>query len=141
MNFSKYTTRELESIISNFGDLKRELEKRRIKESDDFIFKIGDVIHTKWDDNNLLLKIKEIDKRNNHVAAAEIVIREYGSFEAYDDEWFDIDRTEWHEYVKIEDSEIFENLLNIINKFDNDLKQLNDEAYLKLKNEIAPYDN
>lgn len=141
MNFSKYTTQELESIISNFDDLKIELKKRRIKESNDFIFKIGDVIHTKWDNNNLLLKIKEIDKINNNVVADEIIIREYGSFDTYTDEWFDIDRTEWHEYVKIEDSEIFKNLLNIINKFDNDLKQLNDDTYLKLKNEIAPYDN
>lgn len=141
MNFAKYTTQELEFIISNFGDLKRELEKRNIKESNDFPFETGDIIHTKWDNNNFLIKIKEIDKINNNVVADEIIIREYGSFDAYTDEWLDIDRTEWHEYVKIEDSEIFENLLNIINKFDNDLQQLNDDTYLKLKNEIAPYDN
>ena len=141
MNFSKYTTQELAFIISNFGDLKRELEKRRIKESDNFIFKIGDVIHTKWDNNNLLLKIKKIDKRNNTVIADEIRIRDGGTFDAYVEEWYDFDNTEWNEYVKIEDSEMFENLLNIIYKYNDDLQQLDNDTYLKLKNEIAPYDN
>ena len=140
MNFAKYTTQELEFIISNFGDLKRELEKRHIKELDKFPFKTGDVIHSKSDNNNYLIKIKEIDKRNNNIFADEIVIRNDGSFDAYADEWYDIDTTEWHEYVKIEDSEIFENLLKIIDKYDNDIQQLNDDTHLKLKNEFAPYD-
>lgn len=140
MNFSKYTTKELEFITSNVELLKKELKKRHIKELDDFPFKVGDVIHTKHDNDNFLLKIKEIDKRNNNIVVDEIVIRDGGLFEAYVDEWFDIDRTEWHEYAKIEDSEIFENLLNIIDKYNNDLQQLDDDTYLKLKNEIAPYD-
>ena len=141
MNFSKYTTQDLEFIVSNFGDLKRELEKRNVKESDNFPFKTGDVIHSKQDNDNFLLKIKEVDKRNNNIIADEIVIRDGGLFDAYVDEWFDIDTTEWYEYIKIEDSEIFENLLNIINKYNDEMQQLNDDAYLKLKNEIAPYDN
>jgi hypothetical protein len=140
MDFSNYTTKELEFITSNVELLKKELEKRRIK-LDDFPFKVGDVIHTKHDNDNFLLKIKEIDKRNNNIFVDEIVIRDGGLFDAYVDEWFDIDRTEWHEYVKIEYSEIFENLLNIIDKYNNDLQQLDDDTYLKLKNEIAPYDN
>ena len=141
MNFSKYTTRELEFITSNVEFLKKELEKRHIKELDDFPFKVGDVIHSKHNNDNFLIKIKEIDKRNNNVVADEIIIRDGGLFDAYADEWFDIDTTEWHEYTKIENSEIFENLLNIIDKYNNDWQQLNDDAYLKLKNEIAPYDN
>ena len=144
MDFSKYTTQELDFIVSNFGNLKRELKKRRIKESGDFLFKSGDVVHKKINDDNFILKIKEIDKRNNTIIADEIVIRDCGQFEAYVDEWFSIngdDGTEWHEYVKIEDSEIFENLLNIIDKFNDEIKQLEDNTYLKLKNEIAPYDN
>ena len=140
MNFSKYTTQELEFIISNFGDLKRELEKRNIKESDDFPFKIGNVIHSKEGGDNFLLKIKEIDKRFNKVVADEIVIRDDVSFDAYVDEWYDIDVTEWNAYVKIEDSEIFENLLNIIDKYNDDVQQLENDTYLKLKNEIATYD-
>ena len=140
MNFSKYTTKELEFITSNVELLKKELEKRSIKELNDFPFKVGDVIHLKSDNDNFLLKIKEINKRNNNVVADEIVIRDGGLFDAYVDEWFDIDRTEWHEYVKIEDSEIFENLLNIIDKYNDEVKQLYDDIYLKLKNEIAPYD-
>ena len=113
-----------------------------IKESDDFIFKTGDIIHTKCDNTNYLLKIKEIDKRNNIVVVDGIVIRNYGTFDAYTDTWFAIERTEWNEYAKIEDSsEIFENLLNIINKYKDDFHQLTDDTYLKLKNEIAPYDN
>lgn len=140
MNFNKYTTQELEFIISNFGDLKRELEKRYIKESDDFIFTPGDVIYSKHGNDNSLLKIKKIDRSNNNVVADEIVISDYGLFNAYVDEWHDIE-TEWNEYVKIEDSEIFENLLNIIDKYNYEVQQLEDDTYLKLKNEIAPYDN
>ena len=141
MNFIKYTTQELEFIISNFGDLKKELEKRKMKESDDFIFKTGDVILLNTGCDNFILKIKEIDKRFNKVVADEIVIRDGESFDAYVDEWYDLDITEWSEYTKIEDSEIFENLLKIIDKYNNDLQQLSDDTYLKLKNEIAPYDN
>ena len=138
MSFSNYTTRELEFIISNFDDLKRELEKRNIKESDGFPFNTGDVIYSKQGNDNFLFKINEIDKRNNNVIADEIIIRDGGLFDAYVDEWFDID--EFYNYVKIEDSEIFENLLNIIDKYNDEVQQLNDDAYLKLKNEIAPYD-
>lgn len=139
MNFSKYTTQELEFIISNFGDLKRELEKRYIKESDDFIFKTGDVIHSKQCDANTILKIKEIDKRNDTVVTDEIIIRDDGTFDVYIDEWYDIE-TEWHKFVEIEDSEIFENLLNIIDKYNDEVQQLENDTCLKLKNEIAPYD-
>lgn len=141
MGFSTYTTQELEFIISNFDNLKREVEKRRIKELDDFPFKVGDVIHTKCDNNNFLRKIKEIDKINNNVVVDEIFIRDSITFDAYIDERYDIDTIEWHEYIKIEDSNIFENLLNIIYKYNDDLQQLDNDTYLKLKNEIAPYDN
>lgn len=140
MNFSKYTTQDLEFIISNFDNLKRELEKRHIKELDDFPFKVGDVIHSKYKNDNFLIKIKEIDIKNNNVIADEIIIRDSITFDAYVDEWYDIDTTEWHEYTKIDDSEIFENLLNIIYKYNDDLQQLDNDTYLKLKNEIAPYD-
>ena len=141
MSFSNYTTQELEFIISNFDDLKRELEERNIEESKGFLFKIGDVIYSKYDNGNFLLRIKEIDKRNNNIIADEIIIKDSGFFDSYVDEWFNINYNNWHEYVKIEDSEIFDNLLNIIDKYNNDVQQLNDDTYLKLKNEIAPYDN
>lgn len=133
MNFNKYTTKELEFIISNFGDLKRELEKRNIIELDNFPFKSGDVIYSKQDDDNFLLKIKEIDKRNDSVVVDEIVISGYGFFNTYVDEEYDINTTEWHKYVKIEDSEIFENILNIIDKYNDEVTQLKNDTYLKLK--------
>lgn len=142
MNLSKYTTQELEFITSNIELLKKESEKRNIRESNNFPFNTGDVIHfhSKYNDDNFLLKIKEIDKRNNNVVVDEIFIKDDGDFDTYIDEWLDIDETEWHEYIKIEDSEIFENLLNIIDKYNDEVQQLNDDTYLKLKNEIAPYD-
>ena len=140
MDFSKYTTKELKFITSNVELLKKELEKRHIKELNDFPFKTGDVIVLNTGCDNFLLKIKEIDKKFDKVVVDEIIIRNYGTFNAYVDEWFDIDRTEWNEYVKIEDSEIFENLSKIIDEYDNDLQQLNNDTFLKLKNEIAPYD-
>ena len=140
MNFSKYTTRELEFITSNVEFLKKELEKRHIKELDDFPFKVGDVIHSKHNNDNFLIKIKEIDKRNNNVVVDEIIIRASWSFNLYINEWYNIGTTKWHKYTKIEKSEIFENLSNIIDKYDNDSQQLKDETYLKLKHEFAPYD-
>lgn len=140
MNFSKYTTQELEFITSNIELLKKELEKRNVKESDDFPFKNGDIIHSKQRDANIILKIKEIDKRNDTVVADEIIIKDDGTFDGYVDEWYDIE-TEWNKYVKIEDSEIFENLLNIIDKYNDEVQQLENDAYLKLKNEIAPYNH
>jgi hypothetical protein len=143
MNFTKYTTQELEFIISNFDDLKRELETRHVEELDDFpnfTFEVGDIIHSKYNNDNLLLKIKEIDIINNSVVADLIIIRDRGLFGAYVDEWYDIDNTDWSEYIKIEDSALFENLLKIMDKYNDDVQQLNDDTYLKLKNEIAPYD-
>ena len=140
MNFIKYTTQELEFIISNFSDFKKELEKRKMKESDDFPFKVGDVIHLKEGNDNFLLKIKDIDKRLDNVIVDEIVIRGGGLFDTYVDEWYDIDTTSWNAYVKIEDSEIFENLLKIIDKYNDDVRQLEYDIYIKLKNEIASHD-
>lgn len=136
MNFTKYTTKELEFIVSNFKHLEREFKKRQIKELDGFPFKVGDVVHTKDDNDDFFIKIKEIVKNNNTIIGDEIVIRDGGEFDAYADEWYSVDNVEWYNYVKMENSEIFENLLKIIDKYNNDLQQLNDDAYLKLKNEI-----
>ena len=140
---SDFTTEQLKAIAA-FGidTIKEELEERlMIEDKNNFPFKTGDVIYTKCVDDNFLLKIKKIDKRNNNVVADEIILRDDGSFGFYNDEWYDIITTSCHEYTKIEDSEIFENLLKIINKYNDDLQQLFDDTYLKLKNEIAPYDN
>ena len=41
MDFSKYTTQELEFITSHVEFFEKELEKRRIKELNDFPFKVG----------------------------------------------------------------------------------------------------
>ena len=141
MNFSKYTTQELEFITSNVELLKKELEKRNIKESDNFPFKPGDVIHSKQCNYNFILKINKIDKRNDTVVTDEIILRDDGTFDVYVEEWHSIEYTEWDVYLKIEDSEIFENLLNIIDKYNDEVQQLENDTYLKLKNEIAPYDN
>ena len=140
MNFSKYTTQELEFITSNVGLLKKELEERYIKESDNFPFKSGNVILLNTGCDNFLLKIKKIDKKNDHVVVDEIIIKDDGTFNVYVDEWYDIEYNEWNECVKIEYSEIFENLLNIIDKYNDEVQQLEDDTYLKLKNKIAPYD-
>lgn len=128
MDFSKYTTQELKFITSNVELLKQELEKRHIKELDDFPFKVGDVIHTEYNNDNFIIKVKEIYEGHGDIIADEIVIRDDGSFDAYVDEWY--------EYVKIEDDEIFENLLNIIDRYNDDIQQLNNDVYLKLKNEL-----
>lgn len=140
MGFSEYTTQELKFIVSNFEHLERELKKRQIKESDSFPFKVGDVVHTKNDGDNFFIKINEIDKINNNIFGDTIIIRRWGLFNASADEWYNMDNIEWHKYVKIEKSEIFENLLKIINKYDDDVQQLKNDTYLKIKNEIASYE-
>lgn len=141
MNFEKYTTQELEFITSNVELLKKELQKRRIKELNKFPFEAGDVIHTRNNYNcNYFIKINEIDVRNNEVSVDEIVIRKNGLFEVNDGERWGIDEAEWFDYTKIEDPTIFENLLNITNKYYDDVQQLNDDTCQKLKNEIEHYE-
>lgn len=139
MNFEKYSTQELELIASNVELLKKELQ-RRIKELKKFPFEVGDVIHQKNDSSNYFIRINEIDKRNNEVSIDEIVIRKNGLFEVNDGERFGIDEAEWFRYAKIEDPTIFENLLNITNKYYDDVQRLNDDTCQKLKNEVEHYE-
>lgn len=106
MDFSKYTTQELEFIISNFKSFKKELKKRHIKESDDFPFKSGDVILLNTGCDNFLLKIKKIDKRNDHVVVDEIIIRDDGTFDVYVDEWRG-DYQCYTQWVSISELEMF----------------------------------
>lgn len=131
-----YTTKELEFITNNIELFKKELKERQIEKLNSFSFKAGDIIHRKLNNDNLFYKIKEIDKSDDTIVADEIVIRSYGVFCIHTEEWFDIDDFKWDEYVKIEDSEIFEDLFKIINKYNEDIKQLGDDTYLKLKNKI-----
>ena len=77
MNLNKYTTQELEFITSHVEFFEKELEKRYIEELNDFPFEVGDIIHSKYDNDNIL-KIKAIDEIN--VVADEIVIRKGGPF-------------------------------------------------------------
>ena len=82
---------------------------------------------------------QEFDKLNPGKTILKTTINGV-EFYSYVDEWFDIDEF-YNHYIKIENSEIFEKLLNIIDKYNDDVQQLFDDTYLKLKNEIAPYDN
>lgn len=140
MNFSKYTTKELEFITSNIELLKKELKKRHIKELDDFPFKVGDVIHTKDRNSNYFIKIKKVYEKDKQVYIDEIIISEDGTFDSDVNECYAIDNIEWFRYTKVEDSDLSDTLIKIIDKYNNDLQQLYDDTYLKLKNEIAPYD-
>lgn len=140
MNFEKYTTQELEFITSNTELFKKVLQNRRMKELDNFPFKVGDVIHTGDDSGDYFIRINEIDKRNNKVSIDEIEIRCDTSFDVDVDEWFTIDDIEWFGYAKVEDPNVFENLLKVINKYYNDVQQLHDDAYQKIKNEIEHYE-
>lgn len=140
MNFEKYTTQELEFIVSNVELFKKVLQTRRIKELDKLPFKVGDVIHTENNSSNYFIKINAIDKINNKVSVDEIVIRNDGTFDVNDDERFGIDEVEWFGYAKVKDTNIFENLLKIINKYYDDAQQLDDNTYQKIKNEIEHYE-
>lgn len=140
MDFKKYTTQELEFIVSNVELFKKMLQTRRMKELDKLPFKVGDVIHTENNSSNYFIKINAIDKINNKVSVDEIVIRNDGTFDVNDDERFGIDEADWVEYVKVENPDIFENLFNIINKYYDDVQQLDDDTYQKLRTEIEYYE-
>lgn len=141
MNLEKYSTQELEFITSNVELLKKALQTRRMKELDKFPFKVGDVIALKENNGgNYFIKIKKIDERHNQIYVDEIVIRHDASFDMDIDECFGINNVDWVRYAKIEDPTIFENLLNITNKYYDDVQQLNDDTCQKLKNEIEHYE-
>ena len=140
MNFEKYTTQELEFITSNVLLLKKELQILRIKELDKFPFKVDDVIHQKYNNGTNFIKIKKIDERNNQIYIDEIVIKHDTSFDLDVNECFSIYNIDWVRYDKVEDPDIFENLLKIINKYYDDVQQLHDDTYQKIKNEIEYYE-
>lgn len=140
MKLEKYTTQELEFITSNVELLKRELQERHMKELDKFPFKVGDVIHTKDRNANYFIKIKKFYEKDEQVDIDEIIIREDGEFDAEVNECYAIGDIEWFRYVKVNDSNIFDNLLNITNKYYDDVQQLNDDTYQKIKNEIEHYE-
>lgn len=141
MNFEKYTTQELEFITSNVELLKKALQTRRIKELDKFPFKVGDIIALKENNGgNYFIKIKKIDERYNQIYVDEIVSRHDASFDMDIDECFGINNVDWVRYAKVEDPDIFENLFNIINKYYDDMQQLHDDTYQKIKNEIEHYE-
>lgn len=140
MNFEKYTTQELEFITSNAELFKKVLQNRRMKELDKFPFKVGDVIHTGDDSGDYFIRINEIDKRNNKVSIDEIEIRCDTSFDVDVDECFSIDNIDWVRYTKVENPDVFENLLKVINKYYNDVRQLHDDTYQKIENELGYYE-
>lgn len=141
MNLEKYTTQELEFITSNVELLKKVLQTRRMKELDKFPFKVGDVIALKENNGgNYFIKIKKIDERHNQIYIDEITIRHDASFDMEVDECFGINNVDWVRYTKVEEPDIFENLFNIINKYDDDVQQLHDDTYQKLRTEIEHYE-
>ena len=133
MAFEKYKTDDLEFIIAHLPDLQRELEKRRNKEFVGCFFEEGDTLYcTNHDGDKFFIKVKEISVPYNNVTYDEIVIRNEGYFDNFEDEWDDYNR-DWSEYKKLEDASIFDKLNNAIKKYNDGVKNLEDATLDNLK--------
>lgn len=134
MAFEKYKTDDLEFIIAHLPDLQRELEKRRNKEFVGCFFKEGDTLYcTNHDGDKFFIKVKEISVPYNNVTYDEIVIRNEGYFDNFEDEWDDYNR-DWSEYKKLDDTSIFAELKNMIEAHDNAILKIQNTTFNNLKN-------
>ena len=133
MAFEKYKTDEIEFIIAHLPDLQRELEKRKNKEFVGCFFKEGDTLYcTNHDGDKFFIKVKEISVPYNNVTYDEIVIRNEGYFDNFEDEWDDYNR-DWSEYKKLDDTSIFDKLNNAIKKYNDGVKNLENATFDNLK--------
>lgn len=134
MEFTKYTTEDLEIITANFSKLQEELKRRKCKEYVKCFFEEGDVLYcTNKDGDEYFIKVKEISERYNNVIYDEIVISNEGSFDYFDDEWDDYNR-DWSEYKKLDDTSIFAELKNMIEEHNNTILKTNNMTFNNLKN-------
>ena len=133
MAFEKYKTDEIEFIIAHLPDLQRELEKRKNKEFVGCFFKEGDTLYcTNHDGDKFFIKVKEISVPYNNVTYDEIVIRNEGYFDNFEDEWDDYN-LDWSEYKKLDDTSIFDKLNNAIKKYNDGVKNLENATFDNLK--------
>lgn len=136
MNVKDFSTTELADILSNIENIKKELENRKENENK-FLFNVGDVIYTKNKNNDyFILYIKEIDINNNNVVVDELVLRYSSTFDMFEDEWYYYNDIKWPEYTKIENSEIFNSIEDIINVYNKQIDDLTIKTYKELKTQI-----
>lgn len=136
MNVKGFSTTELADILSNIENIKKELENRKENENK-FLFNVGDVIYTKNKNNDyFILYIKEIDINNNNVVVDELVLRYSSTFDMFEDEWYYYNDIKWTEYTKIENSEIFNSIEDIINVYNKQIDDLTIKTYKELKTQI-----
>ena len=133
MEVKHFGTKTLEYIVANFETIKNELKKRKA-DNNIFSFNVGDVIFRKNNNNDyFVLQIKEVDINDDKVVVDELVCRHSGIFNMIEDEWYDIDETNWKEYTKMINNKIFNSLKEVINEYNKKNDFIQKTTYKELK--------
>lgn len=133
MEVKDFSTETLEDIVANFETIKNELKKRKANKNN-FSFNVGDVIFCKNNNNEyFVLQIKEVDINNNNVVVDEFILRNNGTFDMFEDEWYYYDETNWKEYTKMRNNKIFNSLKEVIYEYNKKFDLLEETHYKELK--------
>ena len=133
MEVKHFGTKTLEYIVANFETIKNELKKRKA-DNNIFSFNVGDIIFRKNNNNDyFVLQIKEVDIDDDKVVVDELVCRHSGIFNILEDEWYDIDETNWKEYTKMINNKIFNSLKEVINEYNKKIDFIQKTTYKELK--------
>ena len=132
MELRDFSTETLEDIVANYETIKNELKKR--KADNNFSFNVSDVIFRKNNNNDyFVLQIKEVDINDDKVVVDELVCRNSGLFNILEDEWYDIEETNWKEYTKMRNNKIFNSLKEVINEYNKKIDFIKETTYKELK--------
>lgn len=133
MEVKDFSTETLEDIVGNYETIKNELKKRK-ENKKHFSFNVGDVIFCKNNVNDyFILQIKEVDINNNNVVVDELILRNNGTFDMYEDEWYYYDETNWKEYTKMRNNQIFNSVKEVINEYNKKIDLIEETTYKELK--------
>lgn len=133
MEVKHFGTKTLEYIVENYETIKNELKKRKA-DNNIFSFNVGDIIFRKNNNNDyFVLQIKEVDIDDDKVVVDELVCRHSGIFNILEDEWYDIDETNWKEYTKMINNKIFNSLKEVINEYNKKIDFIQKTTYKELK--------
>lgn len=133
MELRDFSTETLEDIVANYETIKNELKKRKAN-NNNFSFNVDDVIFSKNNNNDyFVLQIKEVNINYDNVVVDEFILRNGGTFDMFEDEWYDIEETNWKEYTKMRNNQIFNSLKEVINEYNKKIDFIEATTYKELK--------
>lgn len=133
MELRDFSTKTLEDIVANYETIKNELKKRKAN-NNNFSFNVDDVIFSKNNNNDyFVLQIKEVNINDDNVVVDELILRNNGIFDMFEDEWYDIEETNWKEYTKMRNNKIFNSLKEVINEYNKKIDFIEATTYKELK--------